>query len=95
MTLTSDLIALGALIVAVIGVLLGRRKEAAQSAADFARVGAQLDSIKSGVDDMRVEIKTLRSQFSGLSERIAGCETTLKMTERRLERLEIEVFHEQ
>lgn len=88
MTISSDLIAFGALIVAVLGFVFGRRKDATQSAADFARLGAQLDSIRSGVDETRVEIKTIRGQISGLSERIASCEVTMNMLAHRVERLE-------
>ena len=57
---TAEVIALGALIVAALGFVFNRRKDVTQSASDFARVDAQLGSIKSGVDDIRVEIRSLR-----------------------------------
>lgn len=87
MQISSEMIAFGAMIIALAGLLFNRRKDSSQSAADFAKLGAQLGQIQSGVDDLRIEIRTMRGQISGLSERLGIVETKIK-------NLEKEVFKE-
>lgn len=81
---SSEIIALGAMLVSLVGLLFSRRKEAENNAADFAKIGAQNDLISSGVNDIKVEMRTLRGQISGLSERLVACETRIKNLEKEV-----------
>ena len=88
-SIPSEWITLGSLVVAVIALLFNRRKDDGQRVADHVRLMTQLESIQTGIDDIRVETRSMREKLAMDSERITACETKIK-------NLEKEVFrHEQ
>lgn len=82
------IIALGSLAVAVMALLLKGRGDTKASAAESARTQTKLDSIATGVDDIRVEQRTMRQRVDGLSERMAGVEKDCKSAHHRLDELD-------
>ena len=51
-------------------------------------IQAKLDSIGAGVEDIRVEMRTIRSRVDGLSERVSAVESSVKSAHHRLDQLE-------
>lgn len=84
---TSVLISLIAVILSALGFLLNSRKETRQDAAGAARLEAKLDSISSGVEDIRVETRTTRSRVDVLAERVSAVESSVKSAHHRLDQL--------
>lgn len=66
---------------------------AAQRAAN-AETQTKLDSIREGVDDIRVEQRAMRSRQDEMSERLAGAESSIKSAHHRLDALEGRMMHE-
>ena len=85
---TGTLIALGAVVVSVVGLLLSSQKDTRQDAAGTARVETKIDSIASGVEDIRVEMRSTRERVNGLSERVSAVESSCKSAHHRLDQLE-------
>ena len=61
---TGVIVALGALFVSAMGLLLTARKETRGSAEETAQIKTKLDSIASGVDEIRVEMRSIRERVS-------------------------------
>ena len=78
----------GALLVAVLGLLLNSRKETRTDAAANAIITTKLDSLISGVDDIRVEMRTMRDTMSDHGERLARVEARAQSNSHRLDTLE-------
>lgn len=72
-TLTA-IIALLSLIVAAMSLARNRRGDDQREAAKIALMDGKLDSIRSGVDDIRVEQKAVQRDISSLNERVARVE---------------------
>ena len=68
------LIALFSLIVAVLSLSRNRRGDERSEAEHIARMDQKLDSIRSGVDDIRVDQRAIQRDVSSLSERVARVE---------------------
>ncbi len=85
---TTVIISALALVVSGAALLLNSRKESRADAAGSARVEAKLDSIGAGVEDIRVEMRTIRSRVDGLSERVSAVESSVKSAHHRLDQLE-------
>ena len=77
-----------ALLISGAALLLNGRKESRQDAASGARVEAKLDAISNGVEDIRVEMRTIRSRVDGISERLSAVESSCKSAHHRLDQLE-------
>lgn len=73
-TSMTALIALLSLIVAVLTLMRNRRGDDQREAAKIALMDGKLDSIRSGVDDIRVEQKAVQRDISSLNERVARVE---------------------
>jgi len=84
---TSVLISLLAVILSALGLLLNGRKVSREDAAGSARLEAKLDSISSGVEDIRVETRSMRSRMDGLAERVSAVESSVKSAHHRLDQL--------
>lgn len=84
---TSVLISLAAVILSALGLLLNGRKVSREDAAGSARLEAKLDSISSGVEDIRVETRTTRSRVDVLAERVSAVESSCKSAHHRLDQL--------
>lgn len=72
-TLTA-IIALLSLIVAAMSLSRNKRGDDQREAAKIALMDGKLDSIRSGVDDIRVEQKAVQRDISSLNERVARVE---------------------
>lgn len=88
---TSEILSLAAVAVALVGLLLsarkGTREDAREGAAGSARLEAKLDSISSGVEDIRVETRAMRNRMDGLAERLSAVESSCKSAHHRLDQL--------
>ena len=58
------IISLAAVLISVLSLLLNGRKDVREDAAGTARLEAKLDSISSGVEDIRVETRAMRGRVT-------------------------------
>ena len=84
---TSTLLSIAAVLVSLVGLLLSGRKGTREDAAGTARLEAKLDSISSGVEDIRVETRTTRGRVDALSERVAAVESSCRSAHHLLDQL--------
>jgi hypothetical protein len=85
---TSTIIALGALLVSILGLIFNGRKDTRSDAAANAVTQTKLDSLISGVDDIRVEMRTMRDSITNHGERLAKVEARASSNTHRLDALE-------
>jgi len=85
---TSTIIALGALLVSLVGLFLNGRKDTRTDAAANAIIQTKLDSLITGVDDIRVEMRTMRDTIGDHGERLARVEARAQSNTHRLDALE-------
>lgn len=85
---SSTVISLGALLVAVLGLTLNGRKDTRSDAATTAIIQTKLDTLIGGVDEIRVETRSLRQEISNHGERLAALEARSKSNTHRLDALE-------
>lgn len=78
----AQVISLVALAVAFLGLLLNSRKDTRQDAAETARVQAKLDSLINGVDEIRLEMRSMQKDIRTQGERIAKIEGRLDLLEK-------------
>ncbi len=83
-----DILSAIAVLISLGALLLSTRKESRQDAAGSARLEAKLDSISSGVEDIRVETRTMRSRVDGLAERLSAVERDCRNAHHRLDQLQ-------
>ena len=83
-----DILSAVAVLLSLAALLLNSRKETRQDAAGTARLEAKLDSISSGVEDIRVETRTMRSRVDGLAERVSAVERDCRNVTHRLDQLQ-------
>lgn len=86
---TSAILSLAAVIVSLVGLLLSTRKSTRDDAAGNARLETKLDSISSGVEDIRVETRTMRGRVDGLAERLSAVESSCKSAHHRLDQMKM------
>ena len=85
---TSVIISLAAVLVSIISLILNVRKGTREDAAGTARLEAKLDSISSGVEDIRVETRAMRGRVDGLAERVSAVESSCQSAHHRLDQLQ-------
>ena len=85
---TAVIISGAAMLIALAGLVLNSRKETRQDAAGTARVEAKLDTIGTGVEDIRVEMRGMRGRIDGLAERLSAVEASCKWAHDRLDNLQ-------
>lgn len=85
---TGVIISLGALLISLVGLLLNTRKDTRSDAASNAIIQTKLDSLISGVDDLRVEMRTMRDSLSDHGERLARVEARAQSNTHRLDIIE-------
>lgn len=85
---TSSVLSLAAVAVSLIGLLLSTRKTTREDAAGVARMEAKLDGISGGVEDIRVEMRTMRGRLDGLAERVSAVESSCRSAHHRLDQLD-------
>lgn len=86
-----------AMIAAVSGIILGWigrtrsfKQEVAQEASGGAVLRTDMDYIKRGIDDVRLEQRSHGQRFDIMSERVTRIEESSKQAHKRLDRLEHE-----
>ena len=85
---TDTLIALGGLLVAVLTVLLAGRRDTRGDAAERAENKAMLTSIRSGVDELRVDNRSMRADLATLTAEVARIDQSAKSAHHRLDDLQ-------
>ena len=81
-TTITIIISIGALLVAFMGLLLNSRKETRNDAASLAEIKAGQNTLISGINDIRVEIRSLRDLSRELTERVAKAEAEIDLLKR-------------
>ena len=79
---TTTIISLGALLVAVLSLVLNSKKETKSDAAALAEIKAGLNSANAGINDLRVDIRSMREAIGDHSERIAQVEARISQLEK-------------
>ena len=85
---TGTVISLGAVLIAMISLILNSRKETRSDAAVTAQIQTKLDSLIAGVNDIRVEVRSMRDSISDHSERLVRVEASTANNAHRLDVLE-------
>ena len=85
---TGTIISLGALLIALVSLILNSRKETRTDAAATARIETSLGTLNSGVNDIRVDLRSMRESLAEHSERLIRVETVAQNNARRLDVLE-------
>lgn len=65
-----------------------RKMDVAKDAGRDAALAADIDYIKRGIEDMRVEIRLQGERYDALAERVTRVEESAKQAHHRLNRLE-------
>lgn len=82
---TSEIIALCALGISALMLLLSMRKGTQTDAAAQARYEAKLDTLVSGVDDIRLDIRSLKNDNLTHAAKLAELETSVKTAHHRID----------
>lgn len=85
---TGTVISLVAAAVALISLILNSKKETKSDAAALARIDTGLNTLNSGVNDIRVDLRTMQSSITDHSERLARVESRAESNTHRLDVLE-------
>lgn len=89
---TGTIISLCAVLLSVVSLAIKTHrdssKDAASEAASSAIVTAKLDAIASGVDDIRVDMRTMRDRLQDFGERLTAVEQSAKSAHHRLDLIE-------
>lgn len=81
-------VSVAAVLISLLALLLNSRKETKSDAAALARIDASLTSLNSGVQDIRVDLRTTQNAISDHSERLARVEARAESNTHRLDKLE-------
>ena len=92
---TATIISLCAVAVSFLGLILNSRKETRQDAASTAEMKATLGNISNGVEDIRVELRTMRGRVDGLAERLSAVESSCKSAHHRLDTLQHRISNDE
>ena len=84
---TSKILSAAAVLISLLGLFLSGRRETRTDAAGTARMEAKLDGISGGVEDIRVEMRTMRTRMDSLAERLSAVESSCKSAHHRLDQL--------
>lgn len=92
---TNAWIALGALIVAAASFVAASRRDVRGNAADQAKMQEQLGGIKTGVDDIRVEMRSMRSDMVTQGKELVELNASCKSAHHRIDELnrKIDTIH--
>lgn len=66
----------------------GRDKSIRTDAQENAKVSTKLDHISSGVDDIRIDLRSNEKQINHVSERVTRVEESTQSAHKRLDKLE-------
>ena len=84
---TSEIIALCALAVSALMMLMSMRRGSQSDAASQARQETKLDNVAHGVEDIRVDMRSLKNELSAHSAELAEVKVSLKSAHRRIEEI--------
>lgn len=79
------LIALGAMLISFASLLAAGRRDVRGSAADQARLQEQLGGIRSGVDDIRLDMRAMRTDVTAHGEKLVELEASCKSAHKRMD----------
>lgn len=82
---TGEIISLGALGISLIVMVLTARRDTRGSAQESGEIRGKLDSISNGIDDIRVDLRTMRDKQQDMAVRLAETEASCRSMHRRLE----------
>ena len=85
---TGTVISIAAALIAFVSLILNSRKETRSDAAALARIDTSLNTLNSGVNDIRVELRSMRESITDHSERLARVEARSESNTHRLDTLE-------
>lgn len=85
---TGTIISIVAALIALVSLLLNSRKETRSDAAALARIDTSLNTLNSGVTDIRVDLRSMRESITDHSERLARVEARAESNTHRLDTLE-------
>ena len=85
---TGTVISIAAALIAFVSLILNSRKETRSDAAALARIDTSLNTLNSGVNDIRVELRSMRESITDHSERLARGEARSESNTHRLDTLE-------
>lgn len=83
-----NIIALLALVVAAITLVINSRKDTRGDAKQEARAEAKMDSIASGVTEIRLDLRSMREEIKEHGLHIAKVDSSVKSAHHRLDELE-------
>lgn len=83
-----EYLSLAAVVISLVALILNSRKDTRADAAGEAKMEAKLDSIGNGVEDIRVEMRTMRSKVDDHGERLAKVEARAASNTHRLDALD-------
>ena len=84
---TSDIIAFCALGLSALMAITGNRRNAQSDAANQAKVETKLDNVARGVDDIRMDLRALKSDISAHSAKLAELEGSCKSAHHRIDEI--------
>ena len=85
---TGTVISLAAALIALIALILNSRRETRSDAAALARIDTSLGTLNSGVNDIRVDLRTMQTSIADHSERLARVDARAESNTHRLDTLE-------
>lgn len=85
---TGVIISIAAVLISLIGLIASSRKDTRSDAAANAIIQTKLDSVITGVDDIRVEMRAMRETISDHGERLAKLEARAASNTHRLDAIE-------
>ena len=85
---TGEIISIVAVLISFFALVLNSRKDTRADAAQNATIQTKLDSVKAGVDDIRVDLRTMQTSLGDHSERLARVEARAENNAKRLDLLE-------
>ena len=85
---TEIVVSLCALLISFVGLVLTSRKDTRSDAAANAVTQTKLDNLITGVNEIRIEVRTMRDSINNHSERLTRVETLAESNSHRLDILE-------
>lgn len=85
---TGTIISLAAVAISFVALIMNGRKETKTDAAAIARIETSLGTLNSGVNDIRVDLRSMRDSLADHSERLARVEARAESNTHRLDVLE-------
>lgn len=85
---TGTIISIAAVLISFAALILNSRKESRSDAAAMARIETSLGTLNSGVNDIRVDLRSMRDSLADHSERLARVEARAESNTHRLDTLE-------